>query len=475
MVRNLFFLFFLLFSHILFSQQSKNSDAAFKKKVDAVGLQMTSDPEKSFSKIPVLISEAQKLNDYENELILLSLKCYYYRYKMDLNNAIIASQVLENKAKEYNDLYHQARAHEYLVTIYAVNDLPEQSLIELDKTLQLSKNIEDVNKRSFVNMNAYIYASNAYTNMRNPRKTADMLLSADKEIHKINISSKRKPCLSHNYSNLGEVFVQLDLDSAELFVKKSIALADNDKDFFMFTNYVTLGKINFKKKNYKEAIDYYKKAEKTIPLGADEKTKLYSYFIEVYIKTDSTQKANEYDLKLKDTEVEILKNQKQSLHKIIDEKLVENKSKKSLYIIIVTIFIIVILLIVLFNYRKKNRLLSKQEKQSQEYLEQKKSTEQKESLNALIELAKRNDDAFLNSFHKLYPTFTQELLAISPNLYQTEIEFCALLKLNFSTKELASILSIEPRSVQNKKHRIRKKLNIPQNTDIYHWFNDGYK
>ncbi len=78
------------------------------------------------------------------------------------------------------------------------------------------------------------------------------------------------------------------------------------------------------------------------------------------------------------------------------------------------------------------------------------------------------------AFNNVFPDFSDKLLKTNPTLAQTEIEFSAYLKLNFSSKEIAQIKSIQPRSVQNKKHRLRKRLNIPQNIDIYHWFNQDF-
>ncbi|MFC3157400.1 helix-turn-helix transcriptional regulator [Chryseobacterium arachidis] len=52
------------------------------------------------------------------------------------------------------------------------------------------------------------------------------------------------------------------------------------------------------------------------------------------------------------------------------------------------------------------------------------------------------------------------------------MEFCALLKLKLTTKEIAKYTFIETRTVQNKKYRLRKKLEIPQSVDIYNWI-DG--
>ena len=85
-------------------------------------------------------------------------------------------------------------------------------------------------------------------------------------------------------------------------------------------------------------------------------------------------------------------------------------------------------------------------------------------------MIKKDDSSFIYTFEKIYPDFSKKLLAVCPQLVQTEVEFCALLKMKLSTKQIAQLTFIETRTVQNKKHRIRKKLNLPADVDIYHWF-----
>lgn len=88
----------------------------------------------------------------------------------------------------------------------------------------------------------------------------------------------------------------------------------------------------------------------------------------------------------------------------------------------------------------------------------------------IIELGKKNDPEFLNHFKEAYPEFIDQLLIINPGLESSELIFCAMLKLHFTSKEIASYTLVQHRSVQQKKYRIRKKLNIPGETDIYHFF-----
>ncbi|MDH5033926.1 tetratricopeptide repeat protein [Chryseobacterium cucumeris] len=88
----------------------------------------------------------------------------------------------------------------------------------------------------------------------------------------------------------------------------------------------------------------------------------------------------------------------------------------------------------------------------------------------VIELGKKNDPEFLDRFKESYPEFIVQLLTINPNLENSELIFCAMLKLHFTSKEIANYTMVQHRSIQQKKYRIRKKLNIPGETDIYHFF-----
>src|SRR5690606_22027689 len=91
-------------------------------------------------------------------------------------------------------------------------------------------------------------------------------------------------------------------------------------------------------------------------------------------------------------------------------------------------------------------------------------------LTELLYLAKTNDPGFLPLFNEVYPGVIDNLIAMEPKLVQTELAFCAMIWLNFSTKEIARYTYVQPKSVQMKKHRLRKKLEIDSDQDLYVWF-----
>lgn len=67
---------------------------------------------------------------------------------------------------------------------------------------------------------------------------------------------------------------------------------------------------------------------------------------------------------------------------------------------------------------------------------------------------------FEDQFRLVHADFTETLAARSPDLSPTELKVCALVKIGLTTKEVARILNIEPRSVETYRGRIRKKLGL---------------
>lgn len=90
----------------------------------------------------------------------------------------------------------------------------------------------------------------------------------------------------------------------------------------------------------------------------------------------------------------------------------------------------------------------------------------------LLELIKRRDSSFILIFQSVFPNFSIHLLKINSNLTLAEIEFCALIKMKLTTKQIADLKYCEVRTIQNKKNAIRKKLYIPSGIDIYNWIDN---
>jgi len=67
---------------------------------------------------------------------------------------------------------------------------------------------------------------------------------------------------------------------------------------------------------------------------------------------------------------------------------------------------------------------------------------------------------FDNYFESLNKNFYTRLKQKYPDISSNDLKICALIKLNLSIKEMASILNISPDSVKTARHRLRKKLQL---------------
>ncbi|MGU9939292.1 helix-turn-helix transcriptional regulator, partial [Empedobacter brevis] len=97
----------------------------------------------------------------------------------------------------------------------------------------------------------------------------------------------------------------------------------------------------------------------------------------------------------------------------------------------------------------------------------KKESESTNQLEDLITLAKNDEQAFYTKFHEVYPNFTQNLLIKFPALSTTELRLCSFLKLNFDTKKIAIYTNSSVKSIDSKKYRLRKKLNLSPKDELY--------
>jgi DNA-binding CsgD family transcriptional regulator len=73
---------------------------------------------------------------------------------------------------------------------------------------------------------------------------------------------------------------------------------------------------------------------------------------------------------------------------------------------------------------------------------------------------------FKGQVDALNSIFYERLRQRTPDLSPTELEICGLIRLNLSSKEIASIRNIEPKSVDMSRYRLRQKLNLKQGEDL---------
>lgn len=89
--------------------------------------------------------------------------------------------------------------------------------------------------------------------------------------------------------------------------------------------------------------------------------------------------------------------------------------------------------------------------------------EQSKELASILNLVQNNNidkdwDDFKRIFENVHTDFFTRLLEKHSDLSPTELKLCALVQLNLSVKEMASLMGISPDSVKTSRYRLKKKL-----------------
>lgn len=99
----------------------------------------------------------------------------------------------------------------------------------------------------------------------------------------------------------------------------------------------------------------------------------------------------------------------------------------------------------------------------------KKSTNDFQKLSRLIDYSFNLDkdwEEFRLYFEEVHTDFFKVLKERSPDLTTSELRLSALVKLNLTIREIATIMSISPSSVKTARYRLRKKLDLDTDQDL---------
>ncbi|WPO92460.1 helix-turn-helix transcriptional regulator [Chryseobacterium sp. HR92] len=368
--------------------------------------------------------------------------------------------------------------YDYIVS-FSINDAKK----ELKKGLAFTDKIENRATRNRIKIKAYNSLSYLYFE----EAKLDSVYYTLKKINKI-ISEQNEIDIPAQQAT--EFYVlkglllskKLQHDSAKYYLNKSMNIADKFKYRDKSSIYLALGLMAAKQKKNDSALIYYLKSLKNMEETGNryDIPTIYYHISRAYRELKNFKKANEYDAKTVDlqdsfqSEKEYDDFSKTILNKfLLNQK--EKEAKKNMYKYIFAAILSLLIILSIYYLIKKHKSAKKtinhQEKVIAKENEKNLLLEQKvnESFNIIIQLAKESDPGFLTRFGEVYPDFINALLKIDPKLQTSELTFCAYLYLNFSSKEIAQYTFVTPRAVQIRKNRLRKKLNILSDEDIYLW------
>ena len=181
---------------------------------------------------------------------------------------------------------------------------------------------------------------------------------------------------------------------------------------------------------------------------------LFSFIMHNIYKRYYKQQREKFLLKSTlELELKELEN-KQQLMRFNNEKLRQDIDNKNRELGISTMSLI-----------KKNEFLNSIKKELQ-------SSEDNKSIKQVIKIIDKNlnnnDDwhVFEEAFNNADKDFLKKIKSIHPSLTSNDLRLCAYLRLNLSSKEIAPLLNISPRSVEVKRYRLRKKIELPHESSL---------
>lgn len=75
-------------------------------------------------------------------------------------------------------------------------------------------------------------------------------------------------------------------------------------------------------------------------------------------------------------------------------------------------------------------------------------------------------ERFRENLERVHPLFMKRLIEHCPELSPMQIRICSLLRLQLSSKEIATILHLSKKTIDNHREHIRIKLNIPRSVNL---------
>ena len=331
--------------------------------------------------------------------------------------------------------------------------------------------------------------------------------------------------LAQTYANFGNLKrKEKKFDLALNYMRKSDSICLNKNfDFGILINQINRAEVYFDQQQFQQASNELEKSKKLIEQINDNKLNIeyYKLYFRVKDQLQDSKLANTY-YRLYNENKEIyygdlskgiiaeweLQNEvnKSSQLKTGYELKLQKKNEKVLWILLLSILSISLVGLFYFLSNKKKRIEKeklKYEKQRIAYELEIKSKELlaetlnnisisslKESIyeelkpilpempkphqSRLLKLAKtlkqnnysKNLQEFNLRFTQVYDDFYKKLLEKAPNLTKGELNVCALIRLNFSSKEIALLTNRTVGTVENIRISIRKKLNLSPEVNL---------
>lgn len=288
---------------------------------------------------------------------------------------------------------------------------------------------------------------------------------------------------STTYTAIGKEYIgKKEFSVAREYLDNAQKILRENESAYLYDVFAAYGDLEDALGNQDKAVEYYQMALQNSILNKNKKAEknrikvLSDYYFNNNMDTDQTNKYLSRYQALSDS-LRLVNSQAVELiiHQFLNKQDTQFKKKTKNNGVVFAIIIIGVIGVVLFlfrkNYQKKIKLSHIEEEltEKEDLVETlvKESSENK--FNELIESGRRNDPQFIVLFEELYPEIVAKLKKNDEGIKTSELTFCAMIYLNFSTKEIAEYTFVTVRAVQIRKNRFRKKHQIDSSVDLAEW------
>lgn len=437
-----------------------------------------------------LISQAEKLSELEkyNEALALYERAIQQssreNYSKGLTKGYIgAAQVLfvQKKLDKSTEYLVKAKSEDYakdspeeLANIYfreALNlhelGLYEQAIRRYKASISEAEKIKDKDAKINQISKTYVNIGDVYQ-LRNWTDSAMYFYKAAYHSPSKNFNSKfySSVSLTDMYLEKGK------LDSAQYFLSKAFDYSHKVGTKYseaVYAEYV--GKVFEKSGNLDSAATYFLKSYALKKSLKQYDPRLLKRLSQVYAQMGKETESNRFLARyvaLSDS-LEAANRNNVQVPVIIAKDIAKTKLKsaesKTMTLLIVLGITATALAVLVYLYIKKQR--------KRIYIRKAENTQLKKKLNSafeeVAELAQINSPNFLSRFIEVYPEFYNYLISTYPDLTNADLKLCALMKLDYSTKEIAEITYSSIRTIQNRKYKLRKKFNLTPEENLNLW------
>lgn len=397
-----------------------------------------------------------------------------------------------------------------LGVIYDIQKEPEQSLDYYEQALKYAKEQNDpLLQIRLLNNKAIVY-----TEQGRLQEAKELLFFCISHIRERRIAFG----LDRLYMNLAPIYISEDkTDSALLNIDRSLQIAtQSNNQSSIARSLIYKGYILFTQNKITESKQVFERADSiALTMGADNMhCMILQYFVWIAEAEQDYKSAYLYLQQYKNASdsLSIKRNVVNMIRLKMENESVQAQleSQHKLYrLIMTTVFLVLILILgciaffywykhsrkLLKNKQRENSVLASELEQenkkmvTQSLLKQKRTNDLQEIARQLKEhrnffklsnqpiidrtislLVGSNEEEqwqeFETRFERVHTGFMKNLQKRYPNLSTTEKRLCAYLRLNMTTKEIANILHVSSRAVEQSRYRLRKKLGVGRNQDL---------